>query len=594
MLVPVEQRADSDARFQAALCGEPMPLYERTFIAKDGHRFDVEINLSTVRDAGGAVILVQSVARDVTERKKAEAALLVNRDKLSAANAALEKASRLKDEFLASMSHELRTPLTGVLGLSEALQYETYGPLNEKQLKALKNIESSGRHLLELINDILNLSKIEAGKLDMQFEPCSLRELCRASLLLVKGMAHQKDQSIEFEMQPEAITLRGDARHLKQMLVNLLSNAIKFTPAGGKLGLQVQASPEEHAVKLSVWDKGIGIRPEDFGKLFKPFVQLDSSLARQYSGTGLGLSLVQRMAELQGGSVQVESVPGQGSRFSIILPWSAHITQPVRNTSQRGTGSLRLILTVEDNPLDAELISHYLNELNIAAIPQPTLRGALEKAAFLQPSLILLDLHLPDGSGLDLLATLKADERTRAIPVIIVSVEELRSQAEQLGALGYLMKPFGQAELREALERAATFIRESQPETPKPASASAPLVMMVDDNELTLETIGEFLQIKGFRVIATRSGMELLERAEELHPDLILMDIQMPGLDGMETTRRLRALSDKRLASTPIIALTALAMPGDREKCLQAGANDYMSKPVPLATLAERITELLK
>ncbi len=532
---------------------------------------------------------------DITERKQAEEVLRDSRDKLSAANAALEKASRLKDEFLASMSHELRTPLTGILGLSEALQLFTYGPLNDKQLKALKTIETSGRHLLDLINDILDLSKIEAAKLDMRFEPFSVSDICQASLQLVKGVASQRQQNVSFNLDPAAGIIRADVRRLKQMLVNLLSNAVKFTPEGGSLGLDVVTSPEEKLIRFVVWDNGIGIKPDEMVKLFKPFVQLDSSLSRQYSGTGLGLSLVQRLAELHGGSVKVESTPGEGSRFTISLPWSPDVTRPAPNLFPNEPEMLlRNTLFIEDNELDAEYATRYLQELNIHNIIHPTIRGALEKAAFLRPSVILLDLHLPDGSGLDLLNALKTDARTHKIPVIIVSVEERRADAIRMGALGYLVKPFGKEELLTELNKAANLSRMVEPVMIIGSSGQAPLVMLADDNEMVLSTISDFLSAKGFRVLATRSGAELLECAPSASPDIILVDIQMPGMDGMETMRHLRAHPDPKLAKTPIIAVTALAMSGDREKCLEAGADDYISKPIAMKKLVDRILEILE
>jgi PAS domain S-box-containing protein len=587
-----DQYNDANERFAAVLRGEYVPLYERTFIGKNGKQIDVEINLSPVRDSSGKIIMVQSVARDITERKKAEQALHDSRDKLSAANAALEKASRLKDEFLASMSHELRTPLTSILGLSEALQLQTYGTLSEKQLKALKNIETSGRHLLELINDILDLSKIEAGKLDMQFEPCNVTDICQSSLQLVKGMAHQKQQNIAYSINSSSIVIRADARRLKQMLVNLLSNAVKFTPNDGELGLRVEANEKEKFVSLTVWDKGIGISPSDLNNLFKPFVQLDSSLSRQYSGTGLGLSLVQRMTELHGGSIKVESALGEGSQFSIILPLQSQITRPVQRLSAENPEILKNALVVEDNILDAEYTTHHLEKMGIATIIQPLIYGALEKAAALRPSAIILDLHLPDGSGLSLLKQLKADARTVHIPVIICSVEERRKEARDLGAAGYLVKPYDHENLQAELKNAAAFALPGDRVMLISASEKQ-TVLMADDNELILETIGEFLQSIGFNVIFTRNGFELLERAPEIHPDIILVDIQMPGMDGMEVMRRLRSHSDPRVASAPIVAITALAMSGDREKILAAGANEYLSKPVSLKYLEERMRELL-
>jgi signal transduction histidine kinase/DNA-binding response OmpR family regulator len=547
-----------------------------------------------VVDKSGQIIGSIGILQDITERKEAEAALRDSRDKLSAANAALEKASRLKDEFLASMSHELRTPLTGILGLSEAMQLQIYGELNEKQINALKNIEGSGRHLLELINDILDLSKIEAGKLDLQFEPCLVTDICQTSLQLVKGMAHQKKQNINFSMNPATISLRADPRRLKQMLVNLMSNAVKFTAEGGSLGLDVQGNETNKTICFSVWDKGIGIKPEDLEKLFKPFVQIDSSLARQYSGTGLGLSLVQRMAELHGGSIKVESTPGEGSRFTIQLPWNPDTTQPIFSMKEFDSGPLKDTLNIEDNAQDAEQVTRYLKQIGISNVVQPVLQGALEKAAALLPSAILLDLNMPEGSGLYFLAQLKADERTRNIPVIITSVEERRSEALKLGAIGYLVKPYTQKDLQNELEKVATPIHPANPILVIAPSASAPLILIADDNELVLQIITDFLEIKGYRVIATRNGFELLDRAPEDHPDLILVDIQMPGIDGMEVMRRLRAHNDPQVASTPIIAITALAMSGDREKCLQAGANEYMSKPIILMQLVDNIKQMLK
>jgi PAS domain S-box-containing protein len=591
-IVPTEND-DAYLRMGKLLAGERIPVYERRFIRKDGEQIETEINLSLVFEENGQPKLMQSVVRDITERKKAQEALRISRDKLSAANAALEKASRLKDEFLASMSHELRTPLTGILGLSEAMQLQTFGALNEKQLRAVRNIESSGRHLLELINDILDLSKIEAGKLDMQFEPCSVGDICQASLQLVKGMAHQKRINISFSMGTASVNVRADSRRLKQMLVNLFSNAIKFTPEEGKVGLDVVASDQKKAVFLSVWDKGIGIKPEDMEKLFKPFTQLDSSLARQYSGTGLGLSLVQRMAELHGGSIKVESVPGEGSRFTIILPWSSGVTQPIPGIKLKGTGPLKNTLVIEDNNLDAEHITRYLKELGIPSIIYPILKGALQKAETLHPSVILLDLNMPDGFGLELLTQLKGNEQTRGIPVIITSVEERRAEAMKLGAVGYLLKPFGQQDLQMELAKAAAFSDLSDPVMVIGARTASPLVMVADDNEMIIEMLSDFLISRKCRVYAVRSGFELIERAPELHPDIILVDIQMPGLDGMETMRRIRAHSDPQVAGTPIIAVTALAMSGDREKCLQAGANEYMSKPVVLAQLIEKIQHLI-
>jgi PAS domain S-box-containing protein len=426
----------------------------------------------------GRAVATRGIFRDVTLRRQAEAALRQSRDELSAANAALEKAARMKDEFLASMSHELRTPLTGILGLSEALQMQTYGSLNEKQLRALNMIESSGRHLLDLINDILDLSKIEAGKLDLKIQLCSLAEVCQASLQLTKGIAQQKRHRVNFSMEPPGISIRADARRLKQMLVNLLSNAVKFTPEGGDIGLEVCGIRTENVLKITVWDKGIGIQSEDLQRLFKPFVQLDSSLARQATGTGLGLSLVHRLTELHGGRMEVESSPGQGSRFTIVLPWSEEVIQP-----------------------------------------SPTIRPEIFR-----------------------------------------------------------------------FERELNFDRAGAMESPQILS---PLIVLADDNEINLGLISDYLETHRYRVATARNGNEALQTTLELKPDLVIMDIQMPLLDGLEAIRRIRGMLDPHIAKIPVIALTALAMPGDRDRCLAAGANFYMSKPIQLSELGVIVHELL-
>lgn len=562
-------------------------VYESTINDKNGNVRSVIFIKDLFHDESGKVAGIVGAFIDITERKHAE-------EILQLANAEMQRAMRVKDEFLASMSHELRTPLTGILGLSEVLQMGTYGALNEKQIKALKNIESSGRHLLELINDILDLSKIEAGKLEMQFDACALEEICQASLQITKSMAHQKRQNVSFAMNPASIVVQADGRRLKQMLVNLLSNAIKFTPQGGEIGLEVRLDTIARQVALTVWDKGVGIAVENLHKLFKPFVQLDSRLARQYSGTGLGLSLVHRMAELHHGTVNVESQAGEGSRFTILLPWSMENTQPNLPQSLPETVSLRSSLTVEDTDIDAEQITHYLQNLGISNVVHTRGQGAVEAAIRLNPDIILLDLNLPDKPGFEVLRELKANPHTKHIPVVICSVEESRQKALASGADHYLTKPFTLKEMRSELSRVTLEHKKTKSVMTIAAQHYLPLVLLADDNEITLDTISDFLSAKQFKVLVARSGMEVLDLLVKTHPDIILMDIQMPEMDGLETTRRVRANKDALVAQIPIIALTALAMPGDPELCLQAGANDYISKPVVLSKLVERINILLK
>lgn len=289
---------------------------------KDGATFQVLVNATSDRDAAGNFLMSRSTLYDITERKQVEAALRRHSEELSSANEELARAARLKDEFLASMSHELRTPLTGILGFSDILQKEVYGLLTDKQLHAVRSIETSGQQLLGLINDLLDLSKIEAGKLELQLGPVSALDVCQVSLEAIKEQAQSKQQEVLCRVEPaQGFLLQADPRRLVQILVNLLSNAVKFTPAGGQLGLEAQVEPEQGRARFSVWDKGIGIAPENLNQLFQLFVQLDARLTRVYSGTGLGLALVRRLTEMHGGGVAVESALGEGSRFTVWLPW---------------------------------------------------------------------------------------------------------------------------------------------------------------------------------------------------------------------------------------------------------------------------------
>jgi PAS domain S-box-containing protein len=592
VLADVERAQTSDT---------PVPAEYRSF-TRDGRIVWLRDAARVVRDEAGTPLFMQGITLDITERKRIEAALIEERAllarrveertaDLSVANAELARAARLKDEFLSSMSHELRTPLNAVLGLSEALREETYGALNDQQDRALQTIAESGQHLLALINDILDLAKIGAGKLELEREPLDVSTICQASLRLVKQAAMNKRIAIESAIDPAVNSLQADGRRLKQILVNLLSNAVKFTSESGRVGLEVRGDAARHSVDFTVWDTGIGIAPEHLNRLFQPFVQLDSRLARQYEGTGLGLALVYRMAEMHGGGVSVSSELGVGSRFTVSLPWQAAGTVLPNNEAERAgavVGTIRRALIIEDSPAAAEQVARYLGEVGIVTTTLTEGRAALAHAVETQPDLILLDILLPDTSGWDVLTRLKTDPRTHAIPVVIVSVVDERTYGLALGAAAYLVKPCTRDDIWAMLRQIVG---------PGPGDAiglhkagrgsEEQLILLAEDNEANIVTVGDYLTAKGYQVVVARNGVEAVARAQERRPKLILMDIQMPGMDGLEATRCIRANAD--LAATPIIALTALAMPGDREKCIAAGLNDYISKPVSLKGLAAKI-----
>ena len=270
-----------------------------------------------LRDEAGSIVGLLGVGRNITMLKQAQESSA----RLRAANQALEQASRLKDEFLANISHELRTPLTGVLAMTEALQGDSFGALNEQQRRLLQRIEMSGRHLLDMINDLLDVSRLDAGKLELIMVDVNLDMLCRACVQSVAAAAAAKQQTVHLCIEPQTIVLCADPRRLRQVLINLLDNAVKFTPECGSVGLKITGNSSAGIVRFVVWDTGAGISVDDQERLFQPFTQLDGSLTRSHAGTGLGLALVRRLVELHGGQASAESSPGKGSRFVVTLPW---------------------------------------------------------------------------------------------------------------------------------------------------------------------------------------------------------------------------------------------------------------------------------
>lgn len=566
---------------------------------KEGNQLWAYMSTSPVLDEKGELLWSCALVYDITERKHADEQLRQSSERISLANAELARATRLKDEFLTSMSHELRTPLNAILGLAEALQEEVYGPLTERQQKSLATIEQSGKHLLELINDILDLSKIESGKMEMELNSISVQRLCESSLTFVKQQAHHKRIKLNCEIADGIENVDADERRIRQVLINLLSNAVKFTPDGGEVWLEVEADTESETIQFTIIDTGIGIAPENLDRLFKPFVQLDSSLSRRYSGTGLGLALVRRIVELHGGSVSLESEVAKGSRFTITLPWK-RLNNPLQSSketeqTQWELPNIQQALIVEDSETAAKQVSRYLAELGSAATIHPLGEGSVDAAIRCHPDVIILDLLLPNLSGLEVLAQLKANPVTQHIPVLVISVVDERARTMELGASEYLLKPISRQRFQAALSKIFVEAPARSGHTAlvvtSPPKRSSPLILLAEDNEANISTMMDYLQVQGYQVSLARNGVEAVKIAKQQKPDLILMDIQMPEMDGLEATQRIR--SDANLATIPIIALTALAMPGDRERCIAAGAVEYLTKPVGLKKLISIISEHL-
>ncbi|HZZ20635.1 MAG TPA: PAS domain S-box protein [Opitutaceae bacterium] len=558
-----------------------------------GVETDVSYNASTFYDRNRKLRGVFAAARDVTQQKAAEVALRKAHDSLALANAELDQAGRLKDEFLANMSHELRTPLNAILGLSEALLEQVGGTLTARQARSVATISTSGAHLLTLINDILDLSKIESGKLELNPGTFNLAEFCESCLLFVRTQATQKSIEVIFSHDEGLTELSADPKRLKQILVNLLTNAVKFTPAGGRIGLTVASPKDEGTVRFTVWDTGIGIAAEDNKKLFRAFSQIDSGLTRAQEGTGLGLALVAKLVELHGGSITLDSELGRGSRFVVVIPQKA-VHAPGRLLMARSGGqpnSWQRVLVVEDDPTSATLLMNYLAELGLQGVLHPRGDDAVETVLRFRPDLILLDIQLPGASGWTVLAKLKEHPSTRDVPVAVISVVDEPEKSLCLGACAHFTKPVTRIQLSGFLQRSPVTAAHPGLSVLPHSSGSGPVILLAEDNEANIQTIGGYLEDCGYSMQYAANGAVAVSLAAKILPALILMDIQMPVMDGLSAIRAIRA--NPLHADVPIVALTALAMPGDRERCIQAGASDYLSKPVSLKMLHELASRLI-
>jgi PAS domain S-box-containing protein len=567
--------------------------YELTARALDGRETLVSYNATTFYDRERKLQGVFAAARDVTEKKAAEVALRLAHDGLRHANAELDQTGRLKDEFLANMSHELRTPLNAILGLSEALLEQVSGSLTPRQVKSITTISTSGAHLLTLINDILDLSKIESGKLELNLDTVKVKEFCESCLVFVRTQAMQKHIDVAFEHDGRLEKFLADPKRLKQILVNLLTNAVKFTPEGGRIGLTMTAPEGEDVVRFTVWDSGIGITPENEQKLFRAFTQIDSGLTRAQEGTGLGLAMVAKLVELHGGRVALESELGKGSRFIVTLPQVATLG-PARKAVPKNEADRRIYhraLIIEDDPTSGAILVKYLAELGLEAVLHAHGNDSVETVLRERADVILLDILLPVDSGWVVLEWLKQHPDTRDIPVVVVSVVDEPERSRALGAAAHFTKPVTRAQLASFFQHEGAPLLPSVPPKGDSPALTGRIILLAEDNEANVQTIGGYFEDKGCAMHYARNGAVAVKLARELRPVLILMDIQMPVMDGLTAIREIRA--DAAIKNIPIVALTALAMPGDRERCLEAGATDYMSKPVNLKALAELVTQRL-
>ena len=475
---------------------------------------------------------------------------------LREANAQLREANQHKTVFLANMSHELRTPLNAILGFSELLIDDDGGQYDGgTRASFLEQIHSSGKHLLNLINDILDLSKVEAGQMELHLEEVDLAGVVKDVLDTVRPLAAVKESRLEGDASGN---LTADAGKLKQMLLNLVSNAIKFTPEKG--WVRVSSHIEPPWLELDVSDTGIGIAPDDTERIFEAFQQLDSSAGRQQAGTGLGLTLTRRFAALHGGEVTVESLPGQGSVFTIRLPLEPVQPAPAEPPAEDAPevdAAGPLVVVVEDNPANAELLVRQLRRGGYAVELARSGAEALSKAAELTPAAITLDILLPELDGWAVLTRLKEDPATRDIPVLIISVVDDRELGLALGALDYLVKPVAG---RELLDRLAHIV------APGGNGSGLKTVLVVDDEEANRTWLRHVLEPAGFKVVAVDGGSAAIEQSRQDPPDLMLLDLMMPEVTGFDVVEALR--DDPRTRSIPVLILTAKNLTAEDKRLL--------------------------
>jgi len=646
-------------KIKAAFQGEHQRFYWQ-HIRLDGSTFDAEVSLNPTRIANKTV--VQAVVQDISDRKRtedkikeysenlegmveertngleaAQEAMLnlvedLNDSKdelekkaleLEEMNIKIQEATEAKSQFLANMSHELRTPLNAIIGFSEILGDKTFGELNAKQTRYINNVLVSGRHLLQLINDILDLSKVEAGKLELEPSRVNIKGLLENSLIMIKEKAMKHGVKLDLQISQELIDIEisADERKLKQIMFNLLSNAAKFTPDGGEIRVKADLIEEfrnsgiqelekegrivsdqstiinhQSSIQISVADSGIGIKPEDRERVFGEFEQVDSTYARQQEGTGLGLALTRRLVGLHDGRIWVESEgEGKGSTFTFVIPIetekrkSKAATEPEEPLSSRPDidDSRPLVLVVEDDRQASELIGHYLSEAGYGVAHAFDGEQAIQMALELRPYAITLDVILPKKDGWEVLAELKSLPEVKDIPVIIVSIIENRPFGLNLGAIEYFVKPVNKELLVEAV-RNVTAKTEREPK--------AMTVLVVDDEPQTVELLTDMLRTEGFSVLQAYGGQQGIDLAIEKHPDLIILDLMMPEVSGFDVVEQLRAHPEAM--KIPIMIYTSKDLTaGDRQQLnihVQAIASKSASGKEDLLRELERLGRIRK
>jgi len=584
---------------RAAVSGRPLQVHDLREAPLDAH-------LQCLHDAGWRSLVAVPMLRDgrivgalVVRRRKpgdfsAETCELVQTfagqsalailnarlfRELERKSAELEVAGRHKSEFLASMSHELRTPLNAVIGFSEVLLERMFGDLNERQEEYLHDILSSGKLLLDLLNDILDLSKVEAGQMDLQRSLFTIRSVLDEGMSLVRERALRQGVALRLETGPGVGLVESDPRRFKQVLLNLLSNAVKFTGEGGEIVLR--AERDGPSVRVSVQDTGTGIAPADQERIFESFQQ-GGRVASRHEGTGLGLTLSRRIVELLGGRLWLESEVGVGSTFSFTIPLADANAQEEGSAETDG-GSGPLVVVIEDDRQSLELLTLHLEGAGVRVASARDGSAGLHEVRRRHPAAVVLDIRLPGGmDGWDVLAAIKADPTTARVPVVVVSMVDERGRGFALGAADYLVKPVSREDVVAALTNVSVL------------PGSERTLLAIDDDPLAVELVKAVFEADGWTVLTATDGEKGITIARSRRPSAVVLDLLMPGVDGFAVLEALRR--DPTTRSTPVVVLTAKTMTQeDRERL--SGQISYIAakgefEPAVLVDLVRRAAQM--
>jgi PAS domain S-box-containing protein len=536
-------------------------------VRKDGSTFWANVIITALIDRAGTLRGFSKVTRDVSERKRATELLKENNKELDLRNREVERATKLKSKFLATMSHELRTPLNAIVGFSDLLGDGTAGELNEKQKRFVNHIKQGSAHLLQLINDILDLSKIEAGQLEFHLQDIVVADALPEVLSTIRPLAMAKN--IQVEHGDDNLAIYADRVRFKQILYNLLSNAVKFTPPEGRI--QIDCFSEREQIFISIRDTGVGIPLEEQQAIFEEFRQAETKKGDHPEGTGLGLTITKRLVEGQGGTISVQSAPGKGSCFTFSLP-AGFAKKPAESPAVEvnipeavpQSANKPLVLIVDDEPSARELLSSYLGD-NYRVAMADSGASAIRKVKELQPDAITLDVLMSGGSGFETLVTLRHTPETQHIPIIIVSIVDQKNMGFALGATDYIIKPIRKSVLLDC-------VRRYVPSRVDDDSA----VLLVDDDPKTLELLEETLRSVGYEVQSVQCGSRALEVLSSKLVGAVLLDLLMPGMDGFEVIRHIR--EQPTLRDLPIFVMTAKTLTAEELRLLNRDTQALFQK----------------